>query len=217
MTENTGYLRQGIYELSTAENPPNWVWSLLVKSSKRQHHLQPTTNEMEFPPNWDVFPMADFDTAAPRDPGELGMELMVQVRANGRMLDNFRVTLGGTEIITAKVAVSGILADKETPDWVLVYAVWPRDVGIRRNMTTSAWLDIKDLIQSNDARMELPEGTAIGNEEVITYLEGLTDKTVSSSSLRWAVCVGEDNRPALVLQALPGPAHTFAGKPTFKG
>ena len=172
---------------------------------------------MEFPPTWDVFPMEDFETAGPRDPGELGMELMVQVRANGRMLDNFRVTVGGSEILTAKVTLNTILADKDAPDWVLIYAVWPRDVGLRRNMTTSGWLDIKDLVQANDARMELPDGVAVGNEEVLTYLDGLADKATNSAALRWAVCVAEDNKPALVLQALPCPAHTFAGKPTFKG
>ena len=68
---------------------------------------------MEFPPTWEVFPLGDFETAGPRDPGEL---------------------------------------------------------------------------------------------------EGLADKTTNSAALRWAVCVAEDNRPALVLQALPCPAHTFVGE-----
>ena len=43
------------------------------------------------------------------------------------------------------------------------------------------------------------------------------DKTANSASVRWAVTVGDDGKLSLVLQALPSPAHVFAGKPIFKG
>jgi hypothetical protein len=57
---------------------------------------------MEFPPKaWDVFPAEQFDTALPRDPGELGMELLVQMRDNGRIQDHFRIALSGTKLLKA--------------------------------------------------------------------------------------------------------------------
>jgi hypothetical protein len=54
---------------------------------------------MNFPPEEEVFGAEQFETAAPREAGELGLELMAQVRPNGRILDHFRVTLGGSKII----------------------------------------------------------------------------------------------------------------------
>jgi hypothetical protein len=48
---------------------------------------------MDFPPQWQLFEMEQFATAAPRAAGELGMELAMQVRPNGRMLDHYRVII----------------------------------------------------------------------------------------------------------------------------
>jgi hypothetical protein len=43
--------------------------------------------------------MEEFASAAPRNPGELGVEVLAQIRPNGRILDHFRVTLGGSKFL----------------------------------------------------------------------------------------------------------------------
>ena len=173
---------------------------------------------MEFPPaSWDAFPGPEFKTTGPCDPGELGVELMVQARANGRLLDHFRITLGGSGLVSVKFSLSSVLLQKEVPDWNVVVAAWPRDIGIRRNMATGPWQDLKDLIRSNDARIETPEGIAVDSKLFLDYSDSIADKMANSASIRWAVCVGGDNRPCLALVALPAPASTFSGKPLFKG
>ena len=49
---------------------------------------------MEFPlEDPTVLEMADFETAQPRDPGPLGMDLMAQMRPNGRVVDHYRVVI----------------------------------------------------------------------------------------------------------------------------
>ncbi len=48
---------------------------------------------MEFPGRWDVFPMEEYATAIARSPGKAGMEIMAQARANGRLVDHFKVTV----------------------------------------------------------------------------------------------------------------------------
>ena len=196
--------------------------SLVDWTLKRQHlrHLLQVLNKlvMEFPPaTWDFFPGPEFETAGPRDPGELGVELMVQARANGKMLDHFRLTLGGTGLISSKFNLSSIMSLPEVPDWNIVVATWPRDIGIRRNMASSPWVDIRDLVNSNDARIKTPEGIAVDNKLFLDYSDSIADKMVSSASIRWSVCVGDDFRPSLILMALPAPASTFSGKPLFKG
>jgi hypothetical protein len=48
---------------------------------------------MEFPAEWAVFQADEFDTDAPRSHGKAVMELMIQARPNGRLLDHFRIAL----------------------------------------------------------------------------------------------------------------------------
>jgi hypothetical protein len=50
---------------------------------------------MEFPPEWNVFTLEDYEAAAARTQGASGMELMAQMRPNGLLLDHVRVATGG--------------------------------------------------------------------------------------------------------------------------
>jgi hypothetical protein len=54
---------------------------------------------MEFPPRSEVLEADLFATAVPRDPGDLGAEVLAQVRGTGQIADHFRVTLGGSKIL----------------------------------------------------------------------------------------------------------------------
>ena len=99
--------------------------------------------------------MVDFEAAVPRDPGSLGAELMAQVRANGRILDHFRVTLGGSDLLKIEKPFSQFFPGKDLPDWKISISSWPRDVNLRRNMTTTNWMDIRDLLASKDAVVSL--------------------------------------------------------------
>ena len=91
---------------------------------------------MEFPPEWNILPAEDFEIAVPRDPGEIGVDLMAQIRNNGRILDHFRLVLGGSKLLEAAVPLKNILPTVEAPDWTLKVTSWPRDVKLRRNMAT---------------------------------------------------------------------------------
>ena len=51
---------------------------------------------MDFPPDWEIYPATEFEEAQAHSPGTLGVELTVQVRDNGRMLDHWCLTLGGS-------------------------------------------------------------------------------------------------------------------------
>ncbi len=52
---------------------------------------------MEFPADWVVLPMEEFATSAPNFQGDLTLELLAQLRGTGRILDNFRFALDGSE------------------------------------------------------------------------------------------------------------------------
>ena len=49
---------------------------------------------MDFPPDWEIYPATEFEEAQAHTPGTLGVELTVQVRDNGRILDHWRLVLG---------------------------------------------------------------------------------------------------------------------------
>ena len=95
--------------------------------------------------------MADFTTASPRNAGDYGMELLAQVRPNGRILDHYRITLGGSKILDVNCQLSALLLAPATSRISLKYSVWPRDVEIRRNMTTAKWADIYELLATRAA------------------------------------------------------------------
>ncbi len=172
---------------------------------------------MEFPPDWDCFPLQDFDTAAVRNPLNRGVELLTQARPNGRLLDHNRLVLGGDELIVVKVAFSAFMYGGEVPDWILCYSLWPRAIRIKRNMVSSEWDDVRSLFAANDARVELSNGQAVEQKSVLDYFDGISDKTANSAAFRWAVVVGDDGRMKLGLQSLPAPAASFTSKPVFCG
>jgi hypothetical protein len=62
---------------------------------------------MEFPPEtYDVFEADQFKTARARLTGDAVMEVMLQMRPNGRCLDHYRIALDGTVLETQVVATS---------------------------------------------------------------------------------------------------------------
>ena len=168
---------------------------------------------MEFPPDWEVLPMADFTTASPRNAGDYGMELLAQVRPNGRILDHYRITLGGSKILDVNCQLSALLLAPATSRISFKYSVWPRDVEIRRNMTTAKWADIYELLATRAASVLAEDGSTIPHEAL---LEDLVSAG-RSAAVRFAVVVGEDSRMQLQLQALPGSANLLSGKPVLRG
>ena len=86
---------------------------------------------MEFPPDWEVMAADDFTTARPRNAGLCSMELLAQVRPNGRILDHYRVSLGGSRILDVNCRLAELLLCPATAELWFKYSVWPRDVDIK--------------------------------------------------------------------------------------
>ena len=68
---------------------------------------------------------------------------MAQVRPNGRIMDHWRVSTGGTALLKAAIDMASIIpAVAALPKCSIAY-------GIRRNMTTSARIDVTNLLAAN--------------------------------------------------------------------
>jgi hypothetical protein len=166
---------------------------------------------MDYPAPWEFFPMEDFTSASPRNPGELGVEVLAQVRPNGRILDHYRVTIGGSRILDINIGMQAILNTQPASTWRLKFQTWPADIELRRNMTTSSWKNLNEIVAANDGQITNAEGDPVPQDEAVEALKG------SPAAYRFAIIVGEDERLQLQLQMMPASAATLMGKPAFRG
>ena len=59
---------------------------------------------MELPPaNWNIFEAASFETAPPRTAADVCVEVMAQLRPNGRVMDHWRIATGRTAMLKTTV------------------------------------------------------------------------------------------------------------------
>jgi hypothetical protein len=169
---------------------------------------------MEFPPEWLVVEADQFATAQPRSAGRLGMELLVQARPNGRMLDHFRVSLGGSRILDVNFKMASLLASPRAKTWTAKIQLWPRDIEIRRNMTSSAWQDLALLVASKECSVKSLEAET---EVEIPHDEVLAVLGEAGAAIRYSVGIGGDQKMVLFLQGMPASADQLMGKPAFRG
>jgi hypothetical protein len=119
---------------------------------------------MEFPPDWDIRPQEDFELActALATSGEPALvQLLAQLRPTGRILDNFRFSIGGSQILEAELDLGVMLPAEALHGYRLSFQYWPRDITIRRNMMSSTWQDVRNLVASNNATVLDPNGAGV--------------------------------------------------------
>jgi hypothetical protein len=171
---------------------------------------------MDFPMDWVINNAEDYATASPGYQGEVAVELLAQLRNTGRILDSFRFTLDGASPLEAIIDVRSIIPADHYSGWKLVQQFWPRDIVIRRNMTTSAWTSITDSIASRDCDVTDESGAGITAGQFMRSITELPSDGPTNGSTRWAVVIGEDGFLKLQCQALPLPASILNGKAIFK-
>jgi hypothetical protein len=137
---------------------------------------------MDFPPDWKVDDMEDFDVAVAtlaESDDAVAVELLAQLRPNGRVLDNFRFAVNSSQILDVELSFNNLLPAEPLRDYKLRYQYWARDIAIRRNLTTSGWIDVADLVAANNATVLDPASPT------------------PSSSRSWASCRMRDRRRVL--------------------
>jgi len=174
---------------------------------------------MEFlPAGWEIFNTEDFETAAPRVAGDAVMELMAQIRPNGRVMDHWRVAIGGAKILEADFRLSTICKSSVLSPYKLRFQTWPKDIRIRRNMNSSTWTDgLETLARREFAVTVKDDPDTDRTEELLVAIEKEAEMAKKSFSFWYAVAIGEDKRLILELQGLPGSVATLTSKPAFTG
>jgi hypothetical protein len=195
-------------------------WAVVPRQPTESHTQQCLADflaVMEFPAEWAVFQADEFETATPRSHGKAVMDLMIQARSNGRLLDHFRIATGGSEILEARFQLTDIISNAELEGVTAQFQFWGRDANLRCNMTTSAWLDVYGLIKSNELKLETASWELIKAEKILNILDMMTGARLKSAVIRTCAAVGLDGKMELELQALPLPLAMVNGKPSFLG
>ena len=172
---------------------------------------------MEFPGDWTILDIEDFETASsPRDPGALGVDVLVQLRNSGRAMDDFRVGVGGSRRLKVGFEASSVFPTTTVPDWIISLECWPWDISLRKIMVSSEWMDVINMLAANDLVVTDADGNEC-NELLVTFFNKQGGKTSYGALLRWAIGVGPDKKLELSLQCLPATSTYLAGKPTLQG
>jgi hypothetical protein len=174
---------------------------------------------MDFPPDWDINPLGGYEIAAPIVPAASTahtLELLAQLRPTGRILDGFRLSMDGP-LLERQLDLGQLIPVNTFKGYRLQFQFWPRDIQIRRNMMSTAWIDVPVLIYSNEAQLSDERGREVAADQFMELLESLPEEGPESGSLRWAVVIGDDGDPRLQLQSLPSDAVSLSGRPATKG
>jgi hypothetical protein len=172
---------------------------------------------MDFPATWVVLQLDQFDTALPDIEGEITVELLANLWSSGLALDHFRFSLNGSMPLETTVGLENIIPVPDFAGWNVTHQIWARDIPLRRNMSTSAWVSITDTVAKNDCDVTAPDGAGIPAAEFTRKVVGLPSSGPVNASTRWAVVIGEDHLLRLQWQALPLPASILTVEQRSKG
>ena len=171
---------------------------------------------MEFPPSWVVESSAAYYSSTPALVGDFTVELFAQLRSSGRLLDGFRLALDGTKPLEIQVDLVRILPVEQVRGWQLSQQAWPRDLMLRQNMLSTAWVSITETVTSNDVDLVDQSGAGLSPAAFMRSLTQLPDTGPVNASTRWAVVVGSDGFLKLQWQSLPLVASVLNSRSVFK-
>ncbi len=97
---------------------------------------------MEFPPDWVVSPMEDFEAYAPpvqSTASDYVMELLAQLRPSGRILDHFRIALDGSAALSKELDLGQLIPSSVFKGHKLAFQFWPRDISTETWFPPRGW------------------------------------------------------------------------------
>jgi hypothetical protein len=102
------------------------------------------------------------------------------------------------------------------PDWRAQWDIWPRDIPIRRNMSSSAWFDFYSGILFKEIFIFDSKGPVL-KDKIEEFFQQGKRKMTQHAYFRSAVGISDDQKMMLSLCALPASLTHLDGNPIFKG
>jgi hypothetical protein len=123
-------------------------------------------------------------------------ELFATVRSNGRILDDFKCVLGGTDCLEAEFNMAKIVEDPTLGSHSIQIQRWPRDLDLRKGLLSGLWKDVSSLVSSRDASVVDKEGAGVTANEFLRLME----QCKAHAAARRAVVLADNEKLALQLQ-----------------
>jgi hypothetical protein len=90
--------------------------------------------------------MAEYALARAAASAKLTGELHAQVLQNGRVLDDFVFRFGGSETLKIDADLDKFIPIPEFKCWKVMFEMWPHDIMLWTNMSTSVWQDMPAMV-----------------------------------------------------------------------
>ena len=145
----------------------------------------------------------------------LNLALLVETRADGLIRDHFRCLLFGKVMLTTLFPAEKLFTHEEAKGIYLHYEAYPHQAQPEFDATSSAWMDVQDMILSGFIAVTDGEGSPIlGSEFKDSLRNACEEKEAVGAAIRWAVTVNNRQQLEVSLQGLPSPAKFL--KPSYK-
>jgi hypothetical protein len=154
-------------------------------------------SDMDFPAEWVVLQMEDFNIVTPSYQEDFTVELPAPLRSSGRILDGFRFALDGLAPLNIAVDLKDIFPVEASQSWKLSQEFWEQNINIRRNMVSSAWVSITDSAASRDCNLTDNIRARVPAGEFIRSNAQLPGMGPNNAFTRCAIIIGGDFLPKL--------------------
>ena len=178
---------------------------------------------LSFPPkDWEVRYLTDMDllTAPEADKGQINMEAYMAIRPSAGEEGRFRFSLTGVDNLRLYFPVNEVLPAEDFKG-MFVEALLDTDehIKLEHNSACSKWLDIVELVRSQDADILDGQGEVV-SEQFLTLMENYKKTAPTERSgicLRWLLgVVGDSVDVALIAQALPCSIEAIEANPVLR-
>ncbi len=148
------------------------------------------------------------EVAAPA--GTIVLSLLIQAGEDGRLADNFRLTL--TAVRNHRVSFSGSACYEHARfhNFVFRCEFQPSDLVFLQNRFTSKWMDLADLVSAGSVLVLADEDHSDDQEDSDGFLQLLEkhkdDAHPPACAIRWMIVMDDVCNFNLMLQSLPATA-----------
>ncbi len=159
-----------------------------------------------FPPSsWEIWPLADMDkmAAIPREGSQFSMQPLLAVAPADGIEGTYKFLLAGINHVTMKVPVRRILPDPSFSGMSIEMQLeLGTQITLGKNSTCTAWVDVVELVQSNDADVVDSAGLSIADEFLQAIRDYRAAKPEKNAGISWRWALSVCNRePILTIQS----------------
>jgi hypothetical protein len=139
-----------------------------------------------YPPDeWTIRPKEEFEQyRIPDVADKLEGALLLYVDRSGYVCGKSKFVLDGRAVIDVELPASELMMCGGSSGYKLAWQVWPRDIRIRSNATTSAWIDFADRYSHFDMNLNILNLENRIREDIVKLIKFIRVKEKKKETFR---------------------------------